>query len=177
MQLRKSVTIPSRYQDEAPVTDRGRNRTNTRPAYPDLLQSQVIPYNPNNPPAAFPSLPLPSKLTSATNADVTDLAMSATFEPLVNSPSMPGAGHSLASKALPESAPNEEPDSRLPSKEGLIQQEKAQARETAWVGNSLARSNSRKGSISAAQSLETPSKVPAPRSLLCTSLTKSRLIV
>lgn len=31
----------------------------TKPAFPNLLRSQVVPFNPLLPPAAFPSLPLP----------------------------------------------------------------------------------------------------------------------
>ncbi|KIW15981.1 hypothetical protein PV08_06032 [Exophiala spinifera] len=63
MRLRRTITIPTRYEDEDPRPPRARN--GTRPAYPSLLRGQVIPFNPDHPPAQFPSLPLSSSRPSA----------------------------------------------------------------------------------------------------------------
>ncbi|KIW78748.1 hypothetical protein Z517_08587 [Fonsecaea pedrosoi CBS 271.37] len=63
MQLRRTVTVPTRFEDE--VHNSSPNRNGTKPAYPTLLKAQIVPFNPNNPPAAFPSLPLTSASTPA----------------------------------------------------------------------------------------------------------------
>ncbi|KAJ9642771.1 hypothetical protein H2204_002419 [Knufia peltigerae] len=63
MRLRRAITIPTRYEDEDLVAPRSRN--GTRPAYPSLLKDQVISFNPDNPPARFPSLPLFASCPSA----------------------------------------------------------------------------------------------------------------
>lgn len=63
MRLRRTITIPTRYEDEDPLPPRSRN--GTRPAYPSLLRDQVIPFNPDHPPAQFPSLPLSTPCPSA----------------------------------------------------------------------------------------------------------------
>ncbi|KAK4948146.1 hypothetical protein LTR10_013200 [Elasticomyces elasticus] len=59
MRLRKTITIPTRFEEEDPLPAKSRN--GTRPTYPALLKEQVIPFNPNHPPAAFPSLSLKAK--------------------------------------------------------------------------------------------------------------------
>ncbi|EXJ72746.1 uncharacterized protein A1O5_03893 [Cladophialophora psammophila CBS 110553] len=64
MQLRKSITAPTRFEDE--VHAASQNRNGTKPAFAMLLKAQVVPFNPNNPPAAFPSLPLTSVNMPAT---------------------------------------------------------------------------------------------------------------
>ncbi|KAK5230741.1 hypothetical protein LTR47_007296 [Exophiala xenobiotica] len=56
MRLRKTIRLPSRYEDEDPLPAKSRN--GTKPTYPALLQEQVVAFNPNHLPAAFPSLPL-----------------------------------------------------------------------------------------------------------------------
>jgi hypothetical protein len=64
MQLRKSITAPARLEDEEPATPR--NRDITKPAFPDSTKATAVPFNPDNSPAAFPSLPL-SKVRPVTN--------------------------------------------------------------------------------------------------------------
>ena len=65
MRLRKSIQRPRKLQDEI---DYGKKRNETtRPAMPELLQSQVVPFNPNLPPAAFPSLPFPTESSRKVN--------------------------------------------------------------------------------------------------------------
>ncbi|KAK5452421.1 hypothetical protein LTS15_007487 [Exophiala xenobiotica] len=56
MRLRKTIRLPSRYEDEDPLPAKSRN--GTKPTYPALLQEQVVAFNPHHLPAAFPSLPL-----------------------------------------------------------------------------------------------------------------------
>ncbi|KIW96141.1 uncharacterized protein Z519_03208 [Cladophialophora bantiana CBS 173.52] len=63
MQLRKSITVPTRFEDEVHAASQNRNRT--KPTSAMLLKAQVVPFNPNNPPAAFPSLRLTSGNTPA----------------------------------------------------------------------------------------------------------------
>jgi hypothetical protein len=58
MRLRKSIQRPRKLQSEAEYGTK-RNDT-TRPEMPELLQSQVVPFNPNLPPAVFPSIPFPT---------------------------------------------------------------------------------------------------------------------
>ncbi|KIY00500.1 uncharacterized protein Z520_04185 [Fonsecaea multimorphosa CBS 102226] len=77
MQLRKCVTIPTRFEDEVHIAPQ--NGNGTKPAYPKLLQAQIVPFNPNNPPAAFPSLPL-------TSVDAPVARNPSGFEELVNVP-------------------------------------------------------------------------------------------
>ncbi|KAJ9608247.1 hypothetical protein H2200_007235 [Cladophialophora chaetospira] len=73
MQLRKSITIPARLEDEEPVTPN--NRNGTKPAHAGLMKATLIPFNPDNPPAAFPSLPLMSKAAPAADiAEADDVA-------------------------------------------------------------------------------------------------------
>ncbi|KIV81069.1 hypothetical protein PV11_08519 [Exophiala sideris] len=59
MRLRKTITIPTRFEEEDPLPPKSRN--GTRPTYPALLKEQVIHFNPNHPPASFPSLSLKAK--------------------------------------------------------------------------------------------------------------------
>jgi hypothetical protein len=55
MRLRKNLQRPQKLLDEIQY---GKKQNDpTRPANPELLRSQVVPFNPNLPPAAFPSLP------------------------------------------------------------------------------------------------------------------------
>ncbi|KEF57838.1 uncharacterized protein A1O9_05759 [Exophiala aquamarina CBS 119918] len=70
MQLRKIVSAPNRFDEEILVT---KPRSTTKPAYPALMASQVGAFDPDNPPAAFPSLPLNSPpRRSNTSAGVPD---------------------------------------------------------------------------------------------------------
>lgn len=53
MQLRKQINRPQRLEDEIAY---GKSSNNpTKPAFPHLLQSQLVSFNPNLPAAAFPS--------------------------------------------------------------------------------------------------------------------------
>ncbi len=56
MRLRRNIRPPSRYEDEDEISRRRGN--GTKPHFPDLLQSQIVPFNPDHSAAAFPSLPL-----------------------------------------------------------------------------------------------------------------------
>ena len=58
MRLRKSITAPHRYEDGYDDLPSARPKNGTKPAYPKLTAAQAVPFNPNNPAAAFPSLPL-----------------------------------------------------------------------------------------------------------------------
>jgi hypothetical protein len=58
MHLRETIHPPQKLQDEMA---NGKKPTDPKkPAFPRLLQSQVVSYNPHLPPAAFPSLPFPT---------------------------------------------------------------------------------------------------------------------
>jgi len=57
MQLRKNISTPDRFDEEIMAT---KPRSATKPAHPALMASQVIAFDPHNPPAAFPSLSLNS---------------------------------------------------------------------------------------------------------------------
>jgi hypothetical protein len=58
MHLREIINPPRKLQDEMA---KGKRPTDPRkPAFPRLLQSQVVSFNPHLPPAAFPSLPYPT---------------------------------------------------------------------------------------------------------------------
>jgi hypothetical protein len=57
MQLRKNISAPDRFDEEILVT---KPRSATKPAHPSLMASQVVAFDPDKPPAAFPSLPLNS---------------------------------------------------------------------------------------------------------------------
>lgn len=57
MQLRKNISAPDRFDEEILVT---KPRSATKPTHPALMASQVVAFDPHNPPAAFPSLPLNS---------------------------------------------------------------------------------------------------------------------
>jgi hypothetical protein len=58
MHLREIINPPRKLQDEMA---KGKKPTDPRkPAFPRLLQSQVVSFNPHLPPAAFPSLALPT---------------------------------------------------------------------------------------------------------------------
>ncbi|EXJ63988.1 hypothetical protein A1O7_00323 [Cladophialophora yegresii CBS 114405] len=70
MRLRSSITTPTRLEDEEPVTPN--NRNGTKPAHPGLMKAKATPFNPNNPPAAFPSLPLTSMAMSVENKPVSE---------------------------------------------------------------------------------------------------------
>lgn len=61
MKLRGRISQPLRYEDEDIHARKPyERRKNTKPAFPELLEEQTKPFNPNHPPAAFPSLPLGS---------------------------------------------------------------------------------------------------------------------
>ncbi|OCT53384.1 hypothetical protein CLCR_09533 [Cladophialophora carrionii] len=72
MQLRSSITIPTRLEDEEPATPK--NRNGTKPAHPGLMKANTTPFNPDNPPAAFPSLPLTSMAMSVEHKHVSEAA-------------------------------------------------------------------------------------------------------
>lgn len=59
MPLRKTATRPPELQDK--VAYGKKSNDPTEPAFPHLLQSQIVPYNQYLPPAAFPSLPFPTE--------------------------------------------------------------------------------------------------------------------
>jgi hypothetical protein len=53
MRLRTNLTRPQKLEDEIAY---GKNSKDpTKPAFPKLLQSQVVPFNPHLPSAAFPT--------------------------------------------------------------------------------------------------------------------------
>ena len=54
MRLRTRIRAPERFGDEDYDTAAAQNAA--KPAFPRLLQEQVIAFNPHLPPAAFPSL-------------------------------------------------------------------------------------------------------------------------
>ncbi len=56
MNLRKSINRPRKLQEEIAYGKKSNNPT--KPAFPEKLRAQVLPFNPHLPPAAFPSLPL-----------------------------------------------------------------------------------------------------------------------
>lgn len=56
MNLRKSINHPQKLQDE--IAYGKKSKGPTKPAFPEKLSAQVLPYNPHLPPAAFPSLAL-----------------------------------------------------------------------------------------------------------------------
>jgi hypothetical protein len=58
MRLRKKITRPQKLEDE--VAYGKKSNDPTKPAFPHLLQSQVVSFNPDLPTAAFPSLPIAS---------------------------------------------------------------------------------------------------------------------
>lgn len=62
MQLRKNISTPDRFVEEILVT---KPRSATKPAHPTLMASQVVAFDPDKPPAAFPSLPLNSPTISS----------------------------------------------------------------------------------------------------------------
>ncbi|KIX05733.1 uncharacterized protein Z518_03705 [Rhinocladiella mackenziei CBS 650.93] len=79
MQLRSNISAPVRLEEEDFSSRRkGKGPARTRPAYPDLLRKQVISFDPNNPPAAFPSLPL----TARKSLDASQLTESLSEEEL-----------------------------------------------------------------------------------------------
>jgi hypothetical protein len=59
--LRKVIRAPVRIEDEPYYIPPPTQPKCTKPLYPDLLKSGIAPFNPNLPPAVFPSLPLNSK--------------------------------------------------------------------------------------------------------------------
>lgn len=66
MQLRKSIFTPDRFDGELIAT---KPRSTTKPAYPDLMASQIVAFDAGQAPAAFPSLPLNS---ARVNIDVAE---------------------------------------------------------------------------------------------------------
>ena len=70
MRLRNSIRAPVRFEDEEQDTNRKGN--GTKPAYPDLMRTSILPYNPNNPPAAFPSIPLTPMQDAANTEKLSD---------------------------------------------------------------------------------------------------------
>lgn len=99
MQLRRSVTVPTRYEDEDVGLSRSHN--GTKPAYPAMLKEQVVPFNPDNPPAAFPSLPLSA--TRSGGCLVNDPEELSEVSPSMNSLSGRGLGITFPpERGLPE---------------------------------------------------------------------------
>jgi hypothetical protein len=68
MRLRKNINRPRKLEDE--IAYGKTTKHITTPAFPDLQQSQVVPFNPQLPPAAFPSLPV----SAANNGNADDEA-------------------------------------------------------------------------------------------------------
>ncbi|KIV97988.1 hypothetical protein PV10_01683 [Exophiala mesophila] len=61
MQLRKSVCRPARFDEDYDVQDTP--RPSTKPAFSKMMEARIIPFNPDHPPAAFPSLPINGSVT------------------------------------------------------------------------------------------------------------------
>ncbi len=70
MQLRNSITVPTRLQDEEPATPN--NRNGTKPTHPQLMKAKAVPFNPDNPPAAFPSLAVTSQAVTVADRNVSE---------------------------------------------------------------------------------------------------------
>lgn len=66
MQLRKSILTPDRFDGEIIAT---KPRSTTKPAYPNLMASQIVAFDAGQAPAAFSSLPLNS---ASVNIDVAE---------------------------------------------------------------------------------------------------------
>ncbi|OAP58329.1 hypothetical protein AYL99_07419 [Fonsecaea erecta] len=99
MQLRKCVTVPNRFEDEVHVGPASRN--GTKPAFPAMLKDQIVAFNPNNPPAAFPSLPLTSvNVSAAKNPERSQELL--TLRPSLNFLSTEGLRISLAGSSSSE---------------------------------------------------------------------------
>lgn len=56
MELRKHVSKPVRFDEDYDAHETPRPAT--KPAFRKMMAARIIPFNPDNPPAAFPSLPL-----------------------------------------------------------------------------------------------------------------------
>lgn len=64
MRLRGIIRQPNRFEDEDIHARRPYEKRNgTKPALPNLLAAQVVPFNPDQPPAAFPTCPLDGSRT------------------------------------------------------------------------------------------------------------------
>lgn len=61
MELRKHVSKPVRFDEDYDAHETP--RASTKPAFRKMMAARIIPFNPNNPPAAFPSLPLDRSFT------------------------------------------------------------------------------------------------------------------
>ena len=79
MQLRTTLRAPSRYEEDGTYEKKPQQHKSTKPAFPKLLQQQVIPFNNAGGQAAFPSLPLatessqsPDSLTDHDTSQRTD---------------------------------------------------------------------------------------------------------
>jgi hypothetical protein len=66
MRLRKNINRPRKLEDEIAYGKTIKHITT--PAFPDLQRSQVVPFNPQLSPAAFPSLPI----SAANNGNADD---------------------------------------------------------------------------------------------------------
>lgn len=55
------------------------SRNGTKPTYPDLLRGQIIPFNPNNPPAAFPSVSLTTTQSLEPVANLSEISSEVSF--------------------------------------------------------------------------------------------------
>lgn len=99
MQLRKSITAPTRLEDEEPNILN--NNKGTKPTHPDLMKAKAVPFNPENPPAAFPSLPLTSQATTVTDENMPRQSVTDDSETM-NSPLAQNslAGNSSANEGL-----------------------------------------------------------------------------
>ncbi len=79
MRLRKNIRTPVRFEDEAVSFDIPKKRQHTTPAFPEKMAQQVVQFNRDATPAAFPSLPLnsavPSHLLANTALAVTEPAV------------------------------------------------------------------------------------------------------
>ena len=96
MRLRHNLHEPLRYEDEVEVINFRKpyqKRNGSKPAFPELLAAQSLPYEPHQRPAAFPSLPLDAIVDAPTtnsedeyDSDGTvSLTEDANFEQLLSS--------------------------------------------------------------------------------------------
>lgn len=76
--LRRETRGPTRLEDEEFYNKKPSRTPMTKPQYPQLLRQQVVPYNPNLPPAAFPSLPLDGSQAREANQEPDPLPQDAT---------------------------------------------------------------------------------------------------
>lgn len=88
MRLRKKINCPQKLEDE--IAYGNNSKDPTKPAFPHLLQAQVVPFDDNLPPATFPSLPFPTEHhgdgTYETTAEQAEYAQASSGEKQWRSP-------------------------------------------------------------------------------------------